>query len=84
MRCLQSKQQQKATTERLTALQMEVRGMSHDLDGRIESLRNEVSQQLKQQSTMLGSLLKQHAELIESLRNENKELKDEVERLRRF
>jgi hypothetical protein len=54
------------------------------MECRVEALRSEVLSHFKEQSNQLASLSLQHVELVKSLREENKELKEEVERLRRF
>lgn len=72
------------TSERLASIQKELRGLRNDVDSRINSLHQEVVGHLKEHSNQLASLFKQHVELVERLSDENKELKDEVERLRRF
>lgn len=58
--------------------------MRQVIDSRIESLREDVLGHLNEHSAQIAMLLKQHVELVQSIREENKELKAEVERLRRF
>ncbi|KAL7509709.1 hypothetical protein ACHAXN_011950 [Cyclotella atomus] len=78
------KQQHKAHSDKLEAIQKEVRGLRYDMECRVEALRSEVLSHFKEQSNQLASLSLQHVELVKSLREENRELKEEVERLRRF